>query len=51
MSSNVLAERLEGLERAGVVPRRRLPPPTAARVYELTEWGMELEPVVASLGR
>lgn len=51
VSSNVLAERLDGLERAGVLHRRRLPPPAASRVYELTGWGMELEPVVASLGR
>jgi DNA-binding HxlR family transcriptional regulator len=50
ISSNILAERLDGLERAGVLRRRRLPPPAASRVYELTGWGMELEPVVASLG-
>lgn len=29
---------------------RKLPPPAASRVYELTEWGMELEPVIISLG-
>jgi alkyl sulfatase BDS1-like metallo-beta-lactamase superfamily hydrolase len=34
-----------------VVRRRKLPPPAASRVYELTEWGEELEPVVISLGR
>lgn len=51
ISSNILAERLDGLERAGVLRRRRLTPPAASRVYELTGWGMELEPVVASLGR
>ena len=50
-SPNVLAQRLRELERAGVVHRRRLPPPAASRVYELTEWGMELEAVVVSLGR
>jgi DNA-binding HxlR family transcriptional regulator len=50
-SPNVLAQRLRELERAGVVRRRRLPPPAASRVYELTEWGAELEPVVLSLGR
>ena len=42
---------LHELERAGVVRRRKLPPPAAWRVYELTEWGAELEPVVISLGR
>ena len=50
-SPNVLAQRLRELEGAGVVRRRRLPPPAASRVYELTEWGEELEPVVVGLGR
>jgi DNA-binding HxlR family transcriptional regulator/putative sterol carrier protein len=50
-SPNVLAQRLRELEGAGVVRRRKLPPPAASRVYELTDWGMELEPVVVSLGR
>ena len=48
---NVLAQRLRELEAAGVVRRRKLPPPAASRVYELTEWGRELEPVVTALGR
>ncbi len=51
VSPNVLAERLRGLEAAGVVSRRRLPPPAASRIYELTEWGMELEPAIVALGR
>jgi DNA-binding HxlR family transcriptional regulator/putative sterol carrier protein len=50
-SPNVLSERLRELERAGVVTRRRLPPPAGSRVYELTDWGRELEDVVISLGR
>ncbi len=50
-SPNVLAQRLRELEGAGVVRRRRLPPPAASRVYELTDWGMELEPVIIRLGR
>jgi DNA-binding HxlR family transcriptional regulator/putative sterol carrier protein len=50
-SPNVLAQRLRELERAGVVRRRKLPPPAASRVYELTDWGMELEPVITQLGR
>jgi DNA-binding HxlR family transcriptional regulator len=49
-SPNVLSERLRGLEQAGVVHRRKLPPPAASQVYELTEWGKELEPVVTQLG-
>jgi DNA-binding HxlR family transcriptional regulator/putative sterol carrier protein len=50
-SPNVLAMRLRELEEAGVVRRRRLGPPTSSRVYELTEWGLELEPVLIRLGR
>lgn len=50
-SPNVLAQRLRELEGEGVVRRHRLPPPAAARVYELTQWGTELEPVIMALGR
>ncbi len=51
ISPNVLGQRLRELEESGIVRRRRLPPPAAARVYELTEWGHELEPAVLALGR
>jgi DNA-binding HxlR family transcriptional regulator len=50
-SPNVLSERMRELERAGVVRRRKLPPPASSRVYELTDWGLELEELVISLGR
>jgi DNA-binding HxlR family transcriptional regulator len=50
-SPNVLSQRLRELEEAGVLRRRRLPPPAASAVYELTEWGLELEPVLQTLGR
>jgi DNA-binding HxlR family transcriptional regulator/putative sterol carrier protein len=50
-SPNVLTERLRELEGAGIVRRRKLPPPAASKVYELTEWGAELEPVIIRLGR
>ena len=50
-SPNVLTQRLRELEAAGVVRRRRLPPPASANVYELTEWGAELEPVLLLLQR
>ena len=49
-SPNVLSQRLGELERAGVIVRRRLPPPAGSRVYELTEWGRALEDTVLSLG-
>jgi DNA-binding HxlR family transcriptional regulator len=48
---DVLSQRLRELEEAGVVRRRTLPPPAGSRVYELTERGQELEPVVLALGR
>ena len=51
VSPNVLAQRLRELERAAVVRRRKLAPPAASRVYELTDWGLELEPVITQLGR
>ena len=51
VSPNVLAQRLRELEQAGVVRRRKLPPPAASKVYELTEWGMGLEPVIVRLAR
>ncbi|HET7053952.1 MAG TPA: winged helix-turn-helix transcriptional regulator [Solirubrobacterales bacterium] len=47
---NILSERLRELERNGIVGRRELPPPAATHVYELTEWGAELEPIVTKLG-
>jgi DNA-binding HxlR family transcriptional regulator len=49
-STNVLSQRLRELEQAGIVRRHRLPPPAASTVYELTEWGRELKPIVLSLG-
>jgi DNA-binding HxlR family transcriptional regulator len=51
ISANVLTQRLEGLEAAGVLTRRKLPPPASAQVYELTEWGYESEPIFQALGR
>jgi DNA-binding HxlR family transcriptional regulator/putative sterol carrier protein len=51
ISPNVLGQRLRELEESGIVRRRRLAPPAAAQVYELTQWGGELEPAVLALGR
>jgi DNA-binding HxlR family transcriptional regulator len=48
---DMLAARLRELEEAGVVRRAILPPPAASKVYELTEWGAELAPVLIALGR
>jgi DNA-binding HxlR family transcriptional regulator len=49
-SSNLVADRLRELTGHGVVQRRKLPPPAGSRVYELTDWGRELEPVLLALG-
>jgi DNA-binding HxlR family transcriptional regulator len=48
---DVLAQRLRDLEQSGLVRRGTLPPPAGSRIYELTERGRELEPVVLALGR
>jgi DNA-binding HxlR family transcriptional regulator len=51
VSPDVLSQRLRELERDGIVHRRVLAPPAGSRVYELTDRGLELEPVVLALGR
>jgi DNA-binding HxlR family transcriptional regulator len=51
ISANVLTQRLSALEAAGVLVRRKLPPPAAVHVYELTPWGYESEPIFQALGR
>jgi DNA-binding HxlR family transcriptional regulator len=50
-SPNVLSQRLDDLQAAGVVQRHRLPPPAASWVYELTPWGYELEDVLLAMAR
>lgn len=51
LSADVLAQRLRHLEAAGVLTRRTLPPPTPAKIYELTASGRALEPALVELGR
>src|SRR5689334_9139808 len=51
ISANVLTQRLTELEARGLVRKTRLPPPASVQVYEATEWGLEVVPVIASLGR
>jgi DNA-binding HxlR family transcriptional regulator len=48
-SSNLLADRLRELEHHGVIRRRKLASTTGPQVYELTEWGRKLEPIVLAL--
>ncbi|MDI9830355.1 winged helix-turn-helix transcriptional regulator [Streptomyces sp. KAU_LT] len=50
VSTDVLASRLKDMERDGLTTRRRLPPPGAVYVYELTERGRQLLPVLQALG-
>lgn len=49
ISPNVLTQRLNELEAAQVLRRRKLPPPVSAWVYELTDWGQALEPMMLQL--
>jgi DNA-binding HxlR family transcriptional regulator len=51
IATNVLSARLKQFETAGVVRRRVLPRPDGSVVYELTDYGRELEDVVVSLDR
>ncbi|HKO94719.1 MAG TPA: helix-turn-helix domain-containing protein [Polyangiaceae bacterium] len=46
LSPNVLTQRLGELEEHGVVQRRK----AGGAVYELTDWGRELHPVLLQLG-
>jgi len=49
IGTNILASRLRDLEASGIVTKRKLPPPAASRVYELTDYGRELRPVMREL--
>ncbi len=51
IGTNILATRLRDLEEAGVARKRKLPPPAASSVYELTEYGAGLEEAVHALAR
>jgi DNA-binding HxlR family transcriptional regulator len=49
ISTNILSARLKELQESGVI--RRVPLARCGLVYELTEYGRELEPIVLALGR
>lgn len=51
VSANVLTQRLAGLEEAGILKKRKLPATAAVHVYELTRWGLEIEPIFQTMGR
>jgi DNA-binding HxlR family transcriptional regulator len=49
-ASNIVADRLRELEDRGVIRRRKIEASGGGSVYELTEWGRKLEPIVLALG-
>jgi DNA-binding HxlR family transcriptional regulator len=49
IGTNILASRLKDLEGCGIVTKRRLPPPAASQVYELTPYGVALKPLMREL--
>lgn len=51
IATNLLAERLRELERAGVITREDAPPPIATALFRLTPWGAQLRPVLEGLIR
>jgi DNA-binding HxlR family transcriptional regulator len=51
IGTNILAARLRELEQGGILRKRKLPPPAASTVYELTEYGQELEEALYALAR
>jgi DNA-binding HxlR family transcriptional regulator len=51
VATNLLADRLRELEGEGLAVRRKEPPPSSAMVFELTERGRDLAPVIGALAR
>src|SRR6266513_4531586 len=51
IATNMLADRLREMEDAGIVRREAAPPPVATTLFQLTERGEELMPVLFALGR
>lgn len=51
ISANILTQRLASLEAGGMLVRRMLPSPASVQVYELTDWGYQIEPVMQTMGR
>jgi DNA-binding HxlR family transcriptional regulator len=51
MATNLLADRLRDLVNEGLVAKVEAPPPVGSTVYELTEFGRGLEPIMQGLAR
>ena len=50
IATNLLTDRLRDLERAGILSREHAPPPVATTLFELTDRGRQLKPIVHGLG-
>jgi DNA-binding HxlR family transcriptional regulator len=50
VATNLLSGRLKELEDLGLITRRAAPPPVATTLYDLTDDGLALEPVLKALG-
>ncbi len=50
IATNLLAHRLRELEDAGIIRRQEAPPPIATTLFQLTQRGEELEPVILAIG-
>lgn len=51
IATNLLADRLREMEKAGVVRSEAAPPPVATTLFSLTERGEALRPLLEELGR
>lgn len=51
IATNLLADRLRDMEKAGLVRREEAPPPVATTLFHLTERGKTLNPILEELGR
>jgi DNA-binding HxlR family transcriptional regulator len=51
IATNLLADRLRDMEKAGLVRREEAPPPVATTLFHLTERGRAINPILEELGR
>jgi DNA-binding HxlR family transcriptional regulator len=51
IASNLLSDRIRGLESAGLIRREDAPPPVATTLFRLTAAGAQLQPVLDAIGR
>lgn len=49
IGTNLLSQRLKDLEALNIIAQRRLPPPAAVMVYEMTLYGETLRPVMGAI--